>query len=96
MSRPSHASPGELGTTKSSVTLTSPYTATLSITPDMRAETLLGAEGWALGSQMCIGTSPALVPKPTNARMKTESLAYGESRPAELLKTSNERLPVWE
>ena len=45
----------------------------------MRAETLLGAEGWALGSQMCIGTSPALVPKPSSARMKTASFVNGAS-----------------
>lgn len=65
------------------------------MTPDMRAETLLGAEGCAFGSQMCMGTRPTLVPKPTRASTKTKSFVNGSSWPAALLKESKERLPVW-
>ena len=43
---------------------------TLIITPDMRADTWLGATGWASGSHTCIGTMPAFEPKPTAARRK--------------------------
>ena len=36
-------------------------------TPDMTAETWLGALAWAPGSQTCSGMMPALKPKPTSA-----------------------------
>jgi hypothetical protein len=39
----------------------------LTITPDMTAETWLGAAGWASGSHTCSGMNPALVPNPTTA-----------------------------
>ena len=39
-------------------------------TPDMIADTWLGAMAWALGSQTCSGMMPAFRPKPTRARMK--------------------------
>ena len=42
----------------------------LSMTPDMSAETWLGAAGWARGSQTCNGIMPALAPKPRNASTK--------------------------
>ena len=42
----------------------------LIITPDMTADTWLGAIVCALGNQTCNGITPALMPKPTSARMK--------------------------
>src|SRR5216683_3041725 len=39
--------------------------------PDIRAEILLGATGWASGSQMCSGMIPALTPKPAKNNKKT-------------------------
>ena len=42
-------------------------------TPDMSAETLLGATGCAAGSQMCSGTMPALTPKP---KRKSKNAAF--------------------
>ena len=42
----------------------------LMMTPDMMAETWLGAIAWELGSQTCSGMMPALRPKPTSARTK--------------------------
>ena len=42
----------------------------LMMTPDMMAETWLGAIAWALGSQMWSGMTPALSPKPAKARTK--------------------------
>ncbi len=68
--------------------------ATFSITPDMSAETLLGAEGWAFGSQVCIGTRPAFVPNPSSASTNTASFVRGASWDAPVLKESNDRLPV--
>ncbi len=38
---------------------------------------MLGAEGCALGSQMCIGTSPALVPKPSQRQDEDGVLGEG-------------------
>ncbi len=55
----------------------------LIITPDMRADTWLGATGWARGSQTCSGITPALVPKPSSASRKTSVAAPGDRcRPA--------------
>ena len=48
-----------------------PYSATLIITPDIRADRCAGATGCARGSHECSGTSPALVPKPTRAATAT-------------------------
>jgi hypothetical protein len=42
----------------------------LIIIPDISADTCDGAAGCASGSQMCMGISPALVPKPTSASRK--------------------------
>ena len=42
----------------------------LMITPDMRAETLLGATGCAAGSQMCNGIMPVFTPKPNRKKQK--------------------------
>ena len=42
----------------------------LIITPDITAETWLGAAGCASGSQMCTGQNPAFVPKPASASQK--------------------------
>ena len=50
---------------------TKPYTATLVMTPLMRAETWLGAAGWASGSHTCNGTRPALEPVPISTRTRT-------------------------
>jgi hypothetical protein len=44
--------------------------AVLSMTPLMRAETLLGADGWASGSQTCRGMTPAFAENPAKAKMK--------------------------
>ena len=43
----------------------------LIITPESRAEMWLGAAGWACGSQMCSGRTPALEPKPARVRKNT-------------------------
>ena len=59
------------GPNRSKTTRTKPYTATLVITPLIRAETWLGAAGWASGSHTCNGTSPALDPVPISTRMRT-------------------------
>jgi hypothetical protein len=40
------------------------------MTPDINADTGLGAAGWAYGSQMWIGQNPALAPNPTTASKK--------------------------
>ena len=42
----------------------------LMMTPDMIADTWLGAIACALGSQTCSGMMPAFRPKPTSARTK--------------------------
>ena len=44
-----------------------PYKATLSITPLIRADTWLGAAGWALGSHICSGIRPDFRAKPKKA-----------------------------
>ena len=59
------------GPSRSKTMRTKPYTATLVMTPLMRAETWLGAAGWASGSHTCNGTRPALEPVPTSTRTKT-------------------------
>ncbi len=43
---------------------------TLITTPDISAETWLGAEACAAGSQECSGMAPALMPKATSASTK--------------------------
>ncbi|EKD34071.1 MAG: hypothetical protein ACD_75C02481G0003 [uncultured bacterium] len=66
-----------------------PYIPILIITPDMIAEIWLGAAGWAWGSQIWMGTTPAFEPKPRNARKKTSSLASSGM----VAKASNAMLP---
>ena len=44
-------------------------------TPDMSAETWLGAAAWAGGSQKWNGTSPAFTPNPASARQSTAPTA---------------------
>ena len=51
----------------------------LMTTPDMTAETWLGATGCAIGSQMCSGMIPHLEPKPKSASRKTALRKPGES-----------------
>ena len=45
-------------------------------TPDIMADTLLGAAGWAAGSQTCSGMMPAFVPKPAR---KSRNAAFREA-----------------
>ena len=47
--------------------------------PDISAETLLGATGWASGSQMCSGTMPAFTPKPAKNNRNTAPSSAGGS-----------------
>ena len=54
----------------------------LIITPDITAETWLGAAGCASGSQTCTGQKPALVPKPTSASTKQTVLPPSAAAPA--------------
>ena len=54
-----------------------------------------GAEGWAFGSQMCIGTRPSLGAETRQRQDEDDVLGEGASWPAALLNESNERLPVW-
>src|SRR5262249_50362606 len=49
------------------------------MTPDLSADTWLGAAGWASGNHTCSGTSPALDPKPTAASKNTAVRSVGES-----------------
>ena len=59
----------------------------LIITPDMSAETWMGATGWARGSQTWSGIRPALVPNPTSEQDedagRAPSAAALRRRPAE-------------
>ena len=64
---------------KSKVTRSTPYSAVLSMTPLMSAETGDGAAGCASGSHTCSGTSPALAPKPSSARQKATAAQAGDS-----------------
>src|ERR1039458_10424935 len=62
---------------------TNPYTAVFNMTPDISADTGLGAMGWARGSQRWRGIRPALVPNPTNANKKINVLIpVGTAPPA--------------
>ena len=54
----------------------------LIITPDMIAETWLGALAWAPGSQTCKGMMPAFKPKPTRAKTKMAVADHGCILPA--------------
>ena len=64
----------------------------LIITPDMSAETGLGAAGCASGSQPCSGHTPALIPKPARATPKQSVAAAPEGRAAD--HAANSTLPV--
>ncbi len=48
-----------------------PYSPVFTTTPDMRADTWLGAAAWAGGSQKWSGMRPAFMPKPRRARRNT-------------------------
>src|SRR3990172_3588261 len=52
------------------------------MTPDMSAETWLGAAGGARGSQTWSGTTPALVAKPPSARKNRVVRVVSSRRPA--------------
>jgi hypothetical protein len=52
--------------------------------PLIRAETWLGAAGWASGSQACSGTSPAFEPAPISVSTTTSTDANSDSRPARI------------
>ena len=56
-------------------------TPSLIITPDINAETWLGAAGCACGSQTCSGITPAFDPKPMPSRTKTRSRVSGSRCP---------------
>ena len=66
----------------------------LTITPDISAETWLGAAGCARGSQTCSGTRPAFEPKPTSARTKTAFRVAGARDPAPARRASNDHEPA--
>ena len=65
----------------------------LIITPDMRAETCDGAAGCALGSQMCRGIIPALMPNPISAGRKIAFFASGDAGSCPLAISSNVERP---
>ena len=65
----------------------------LIITPDISAETWLGAAGCASGSQTCSGTNPALVPKPTSA--STNSAPARAARARRRRRTMRKAVPTW-
>jgi len=65
--------------------------AQLSSTPESRAQIGEGAWLWASGSQVCIGASPALVPKPTNTSRKAAEVAAAGSRAATGPRTGYEK-----
>jgi len=75
------------------VTRRSPYTAVFSITPLMSADTGDGAAGCASGNHTCMGTSPALVPKPTSASRKAIAAEAGASRAPRIASNVNCQLP---
>ena len=83
------------GLKKSNMNLRMPYIPVLIITPDIRAEMWLGAAGCASGSQICKGTIPALVPKPS--KINKNKIAFNEAgiRFEASLKDTNEKLPVY-
>ena len=47
-------------------------TGSFTIKPDIKAETLVGAIGWAFGNQICIGKSHAFEPNQIKAEKKTK------------------------
>ena len=61
-----------------------PYAPIFSMTPDITAETWLGALAWADGSQMWSGMMPALAPNPIKAAsaMSVAEVESAESEPA--------------
>ena len=61
-----------------------PRKAQLSRAPESRAEAGLGASLWASGSQVCMGASPILVPKPMSTKRKPVFSQSGSSRSATL------------
>jgi hypothetical protein len=71
-----------------------PITPSLIITPDMSAETWLGAAGCATGSQTCSGMMPALLANPSARRTKTAFRAGAPSPAAAADQSAKRRLPV--
>ena len=68
--------------------------ATLMLTPDMIAETWLGATACALGSQMCKGMMPAFEPKPTSDNTKIAVATPGVRASGLSGASKNEPLPA--
>ena len=66
----------------------------LIITPDMSAETWLGAAGCASGSQTCSGTPPAFAPKPSASSAHASERAPAPSAGAAAVQSANRALPV--
>jgi hypothetical protein len=59
------------------------------MTPDISAETWLGAAGWARGSHTWSGMIPALEPKPRSASRNTALRVVGESADAAVRRSPN-------
>ncbi len=70
-----------------------PYSAVLSMTPLISAETGDGAAGCASGSQTCSGTRPALAPKPSSARQNAIVAHSGSRRAARMASNVKCQLP---
>src|ERR1019366_3704157 len=65
----------------------------LTTIPDISAETLLGATGWAAGSQICRGTMPAFTPKPKRNKPNRSAYARGDGVRGNV---ANSKLPLME
>ncbi len=64
------------------------------MTPDMSADTWLGAAGCARGSQTWSGITPALPAKPSARRTKAASRVAGARAGAAARQSANRRLPT--
>ena len=64
------------------------------MTPDISAETWLGAAGCARGSHTCSGITPALDAKPRPSRSSGRTRAPGVRSGAALAQSANVALPV--
>ena len=64
------------------------------MTPDISAETWLGAAGWASGSHTWSGITPALPAKPAARRTNTTPRAPAPSPGAAARQSAKRRLPV--
>ena len=79
------------GEKTSSRNRTSPYTAILSMTPDMRAETGVGLAGWAYGSHLWNGMIPPFMENPIKSERNATIMSGVAGEPA----AENENDPVW-